>query len=123
MTSMRIRHVSLRDNSVCERVQDGIIEILHVPGKVNPADLFTKEIKDGAHFRQLRDSFMSTLLSVVSPLPRKSPLMSTHQVAELDRSNLFAFLTMTAEIVNTANVSRLSSTSEQLPWNHITGRR
>jgi len=123
MTSKRIRHISLRDNSIREWVQDGIIEILHVPGKVNPADLFTKEMKDGAHFRRLRDSFMSTLSSFVSPLPRISPSLSTHQVAALDRSSLLAFLTTTAEIVNATNVSHLSSGGKQLLWNHISQKR
>ena len=101
MTSKRIRHISLRENLIREWVQDGIIEILHVPGKVNPADLFTKKIKYGAHFRRLFDSFMSTLSSFVLPLPRQSPSMSTHQVAKLDRSSLLAFLATIAEIVNT----------------------
>jgi hypothetical protein len=32
--------------------------ISHVSGKSNPADLFTKEMQDGAHFHRLQDSFM-----------------------------------------------------------------
>ena len=123
MTSKRIRHISLRDNSIREWVQDGVIEILHVPGKVNPADLVRKEMKDGAHFRRIHDSFMSTLSPFVSPLPHQSPSMSIHQVAELDRSSLLAFLTTTAEIVNTTNVSHLSSGGKQLLWNHISQKR
>ena len=30
---------------------------IHVKGTCNPSDIFTEEMKDGAHFRRLRDSF------------------------------------------------------------------
>ena len=29
-----------------------------IPGVINPSDIFTKEMKDAAHFRRLRDCFM-----------------------------------------------------------------
>jgi hypothetical protein len=37
--------------------------VKHLPGKIDPADIFTKEMKDGAHFWCLQDSFMSCLSS------------------------------------------------------------
>jgi hypothetical protein len=58
-TTKGIRHMELRENSVREWIQDKILRVLHVTGKCNPSDIFTKEMKDGAHFRRLRDSFMS----------------------------------------------------------------
>jgi hypothetical protein len=61
MTSKKIRHMELRENVVREWVHDGILNILHVIGRINPADIFTKEMRDGAHFRWLRDSFMCRL--------------------------------------------------------------
>ncbi len=61
MTSKKIRHMELQENLVREWVQDGILNVLHVKGRVNPADIFTKEMWDGAHFRRLRDSFMCHL--------------------------------------------------------------
>jgi len=61
MTSKKIRHMEMRENSVREWVQDKILNVLHVSGRVNPADIFTKEMRDGAHFRRLRDSFMCRL--------------------------------------------------------------
>jgi hypothetical protein len=61
MTSKAARHIELRENSVREWVQDNTLNVVHVPGKINPADIFTKEMRDGAHFRCLRDSFMSRL--------------------------------------------------------------
>jgi hypothetical protein len=61
MTSKKIRHMELQENAVREWVHDGILNIPHIKGRINPADIFTKEMRDGAHFRQLRDSFMCRL--------------------------------------------------------------
>ena len=36
-------------------------KVLHVTGKCNPSDICTKEMKDGAHFCRLHDSFMCRL--------------------------------------------------------------
>ena len=61
MTSKKVQYMSLHENSVREWVQeDKILDVLFVSGKINPADIFTKEMKDGADFRRLRDSFMVT---------------------------------------------------------------
>ena len=61
MTSKKIRHMELCKNAVCEWVHDGAITVCHIKGRVNPADIFTKEMMDGAHFWRLRDSFMCRL--------------------------------------------------------------
>jgi hypothetical protein len=61
MTTKQIRHMEMRENAVREWVQDSSLKVLHVPGRINPADIFTKEMRDGAHFRRLRDSFMCPL--------------------------------------------------------------
>ena len=55
------RHMEQRETSVREWVQDKTLnlKVYHVKGTCNPSDIFTKEMKDGAHFRRLRDSFMS----------------------------------------------------------------
>ena len=45
-----IRHMEMRENAVREWVQDASLKVLHVPGRINPADIFTKEMRDGAHF-------------------------------------------------------------------------
>jgi hypothetical protein len=66
MTSKAVRHIELRENSVHEWVQDKTISVKHVAGKTNPADTFTKKMRDGAHFRCLCDSFMSCLSDFVS---------------------------------------------------------
>jgi hypothetical protein len=58
LTSKGNRHIELRENVNREWVDNGFITVSHVSGKSNPADLFTKEIRHGAHFHRLRDSFM-----------------------------------------------------------------
>jgi hypothetical protein len=52
------KHINLRENYVCKRHQRGITKVTHIPGVINASDLFTKEMKDAAHFRPYRDSFM-----------------------------------------------------------------
>jgi hypothetical protein len=61
MTSKAACHIKLCENSIREWVQDKTLNVVHVTGKVNPTNIFTKEMKDGAHFRHLRDSFMICL--------------------------------------------------------------
>ncbi len=50
MTMKQIRHMEMRKNAVCEWAQDAFLKVLHVSGRINPADIFTKEMRDGAHF-------------------------------------------------------------------------
>ena len=57
-TTKGIKHISLRENQIRERHQAGDVCVAHIPGIINPSDIFTKEIKDTAHFRRLRDSMM-----------------------------------------------------------------
>ena len=57
-TTKGAKHISLKDNYVRELTLDKYVNIKHIPGVINPADIFTKEMKDGAHFRRLRDCMM-----------------------------------------------------------------
>jgi hypothetical protein len=67
--------MELRKNSVREWVVDKTLNILHVSGRVNPADIFTKEMRDWAHFWRLRDSFMCRLSDFI----QQSILVIHHQ--------------------------------------------
>ncbi len=49
------------ENSVCEWVQDSLLQFLHVKGKISPTAIFTKEMQDRAQFRRLQDSFICWL--------------------------------------------------------------
>ena len=57
-TTKGIKHLNLRENWVRGSQQAGCIQVKHISGKLNPSDIFTKEIKDAAHFRNLRDTFI-----------------------------------------------------------------
>ncbi len=59
MTTKGNCHIKNRENSIWEWVADGTLTILHVCGKTNIADIFTKEMRDAANFRCLCDAFMS----------------------------------------------------------------
>ena len=78
MTSKAARHIELRENSIREWIQDKSLAVKHVSGKINPADIFTKEMRDGAHFRRLRDSFMSRLSDFL-----QASLLAVHHVRQL----------------------------------------
>ncbi len=46
-------HIKLPKNSIREWIQDKTLFVCHVIGKTDPADIFTKEMHDGAHFCHL----------------------------------------------------------------------
>ena len=43
----------------CHQSKD--VEVEHIPGIINPSDIFTKEMKDNTHFRNIRDSMMVSI--------------------------------------------------------------
>ena len=61
VTTKGIKHMNLKENRVRESQANGLTCVKHIPGKVNPSDIFTKEMKDAAHFRECRDMFMVSL--------------------------------------------------------------
>jgi hypothetical protein len=77
MTSNAAQHIELRKNSIHKWVQDKTISVKHVAGKTNPADIFTKEMRDGAHFRHTHDSFMCCLSGFVNTF-----LLKTHHTCQ-----------------------------------------
>ena len=58
VTNKGTKHINLQENYVREAHHLGIARIKHIPGIINASNLFTKELKDGAHFRRCRDSMM-----------------------------------------------------------------
>jgi len=57
-TTKRLRHIQMKENRVRENIASNFITIRHVDGKLNIADIFTKEMKDTSHFVTLHDLFM-----------------------------------------------------------------
>jgi hypothetical protein len=49
-TNKGTKHINLCENYVRKRHQRGITKVTHIPGVINATDLFTKELKDAAHF-------------------------------------------------------------------------
>jgi hypothetical protein len=50
MTTKQIQHTEMHENAVQEWVQDSSLKVLQDKGKTNPDDIFTKKMKNGAHF-------------------------------------------------------------------------
>jgi hypothetical protein len=48
----------MKENRVGENIASQFVSIQHIEGKLNIADIFTKEMKDVGHFVTLRDLFM-----------------------------------------------------------------
>ena len=46
---------------VRESHQSKDVDVDQIPGIINPSKIFTKEMKDNTHFRNLRDSMMVSL--------------------------------------------------------------
>ena len=59
LTTKGNRHIEHRENAAREWAEECTLTVEYVRGKCNPSDIFTKEMRDGANFRRLRDSFMS----------------------------------------------------------------
>jgi len=57
-TTKGIRHIQIRENGVRENAH--LVDIRHVAGKLNPADLLSKEDKDIQHFVYFRDKLVPT---------------------------------------------------------------
>ena len=59
MTTKGLRHVQIRENAVRESIEAGFVQVRHVEGENNLADLFTKEDKSVEHFLKIRDQILT----------------------------------------------------------------
>jgi hypothetical protein len=125
MTSKAARHIELRENSVHKWTQDKTLKVEHVSGKINPADVFTKEMRDGAHFRCLRDSFMSRLSTFLNDsilevhhASQRSPYMvspaAERVCASGGSSGYFSALLSSSFFCSLENISHLCSAGHHL---------
>ena len=58
LTQKRLRHLNIRTLAVLEARNEGEVQLYHIPGKLNPGDLCTKEDRDKTQFYQLRSMTM-----------------------------------------------------------------
>ena len=61
MTTKGLRHIQVRENAIREAVQSQFVNIKHIAGAVNLADLFTKEQKYVNHFILLWNIIMTNM--------------------------------------------------------------
>lgn len=74
-TSKGLRHIQIRENAIRESIQNKHVSISHVEGKINPADIFTKEDRDTNHFLQLRNLLLFEVPlygSIQAVIPKQS---------------------------------------------------
>jgi hypothetical protein len=127
MTSKAAHHIELQKNSVCKWVHNKSIKVVHVAGKTNPADIFTKEMRYGTHFHQLRDSFMSCLSDFLSGsvmaihhARQQSPTSGVPAAARISLSSgdspYLRVLASSSFFWTVSNISHLSSAGRQLLW-------
>jgi hypothetical protein len=104
------------------------LKLLRVKGRVNPADIFTKEMRDGAHFRRLRDSFMCRLSNFLHQLilvihhshsnPRPAPHLVVPSAASsttfLTQNSYFAVLCSFPLCQTLSAIPHLSSAGRHL---------
>ncbi len=60
-TTKGLRHIQIRENAIREAIASDFISVQHIEGKVNLADLFTKEDRDAEHFINVRNQIMTSL--------------------------------------------------------------
>ena len=85
-TTKGMRHICLKDCAVRDSIQAKEVDLYHILGAVNPSDIFTKEMRDGAHFRMLRDLFMMSAESFRTFVISSSALISASWVSGINLS-------------------------------------
>jgi hypothetical protein len=128
MTSKDTCHIELQENSILKWVQNKTLNGVHFAGKFNPADIFTKEMKDSAHFCCLRDLFMihlsdfmnDSLLELHHSHQRSQPITPTAAFVCLVSgcSSYMAALASISFCRTLSNVSHLCSLGRHLFWKH-----
>ena len=63
-TTKGLHHITIRENAICESMDTKFIDVRHIAGKTNLADMFTKEMKDTSHFITMRDLIVHDLATI-----------------------------------------------------------
>ena len=71
-TAKGLRHMTTRENSTIESVQDKTASIHHISGAVNLADVLTKEIKNIKHLLAISDIITRIIPPIINPPPPRS---------------------------------------------------
>ena len=66
-TSKGLRHIQIKENAVRENIQNKNITVSHIEGKINIADIFTKEDKDHNHYIEMRNKLLYNIPMYSNP--------------------------------------------------------
>jgi hypothetical protein len=83
----KMRHINIREVTIRDALKSDEITIGHIPGPLNPADAFTKEMRDQTHFCDLRGCLMS---------PRRPEQVVSRGVLEIGNTPSSASLLLAA---------------------------
>ncbi len=56
-----VKHINLCKVKVHKLIAAGDVAVSHIPGVINPINIFMKEMKDAIHYRRIWDTFMVSL--------------------------------------------------------------
>ena len=68
-TTQGLHRTTIHKNTFRESVQTGLINVAHIAGAVNPADFFTKEMKDAKHMYVLLDAILAHVPLTITTSP------------------------------------------------------
>ena len=77
-------HINLKDCAVRDSIQAKEVDLYHIPGDISPSNIFSKEMRDAAHFRTLRDSFMMSAEKFRTFVTSSSAWMSASWVSGIN---------------------------------------
>jgi hypothetical protein len=108
-------------------VQVKTLQVEHVSGKINLADIFTKEMHDDAHFRCVHDLFVSNLSDFLSDsilavhhTSQRPPNLVTPAAAQVSACggllSYFSALDSSSFFRTLENISHLCSAGWHLLW-------
>ena len=83
------------------------VDVEHIPGIINPSDIFTKETKDNIHFRNIRDSMMVSLQEFM----KHSHNDPSHIISS---EKLLPYYSIWSEHIVTANLELQSGVPEHI---------
>jgi hypothetical protein len=81
----KLRHLNIREVAVRDAAKNGDIVIGHIPGVLNFADIFTKEMKDTHHFLELRAALMQPRIPDPSTQARARRILRYRRMSNAER--------------------------------------
>jgi hypothetical protein len=79
-TTKNTRHIQMWENFIRENIANSFLTVEHIPGHLNIADIFTKEMKDVDHFITIRDALVTprpTFIDLSAPQPTLGSCISS----------------------------------------------